>query len=57
MFKTNFMILGMDYIDPPKKKKKNSLVGKILLAATLTTLCILMLKQSPNFNPLPTLYV
>ncbi|KAJ8758669.1 hypothetical protein K2173_000390 [Erythroxylum novogranatense] len=38
---------GMDYPDP---KKKGSLVGKILLAATLTALCIIMLKQSPTFN-------
>ncbi|KAL6991875.1 UDP-arabinose 4-epimerase 1 [Sarracenia purpurea var. burkii] len=38
---------GMDYVDT---KKKNSFVGKILLAATLTALCILMLKQSPSFT-------
>nr|POE57360.1 udp-arabinose 4-epimerase 1 [Quercus suber] len=38
---------GMDYPDP---KKKSSFVGKILLAAALTALCILMLKQSPSFN-------
>ncbi|KAM7500452.1 hypothetical protein LguiA_024866 [Lonicera macranthoides] len=38
---------GMDYVDP---KKKNNFVGKILLAAALTALCILMLKQSPSFN-------
>lgn len=38
---------GMDYADP---KKKSNFVGKILMAAVLTALCILMLKQSPNFN-------
>uniref|UniRef100_A0A7N0T459 NAD(P)-binding domain-containing protein n=1 Tax=Kalanchoe fedtschenkoi TaxID=63787 RepID=A0A7N0T459_KALFE len=38
---------GMDYADP---KKKNSIVGKIILAATLTAICILMLKQSPSFS-------
>ncbi|XP_059280581.1 UDP-arabinose 4-epimerase 1-like [Lycium ferocissimum] len=38
---------GMDYADP---KKKNNFVGKILMAAMLTALCILMLKQSPSFN-------
>ncbi|CAN6545954.1 unnamed protein product [Malus baccata var. baccata] len=38
---------GMEYPDP---KRKNNFVGKILLAATLTALCIIMLKQSPSFN-------
>ncbi|KAL5577835.1 hypothetical protein UlMin_019534 [Ulmus minor] len=38
---------GMDYADP---KKKNNYVGKIILAASLTALCIIMLKQSPSFN-------
>ncbi|XP_059288153.1 UDP-arabinose 4-epimerase 1-like [Lycium ferocissimum] len=38
---------GMDYADP---KKKSNFVGKILMAAVLTALCILMLKQSPAFN-------
>ncbi|KAL3344881.1 hypothetical protein AABB24_024034 [Solanum stoloniferum] len=38
---------GMDYADP---KKKSNYVGKILMAAVLTALCILMLKQSPTFN-------
>ncbi|KAG6594405.1 UDP-arabinose 4-epimerase 1-like [Cucurbita pepo subsp. pepo] len=38
---------GMDYPDP---KKKNNFVGKIILAATLTALCIIMLKQSPAFS-------
>lgn len=34
---------GLDYADP---KKKNNFVGKILLVATLTALCVVMLKQS-----------
>lgn len=38
---------GMDYADP---KKKTNYVVKILMAAGLTALCILMLKQSPSFN-------
>ncbi|XP_052202667.1 UDP-arabinose 4-epimerase 1-like isoform X2 [Diospyros lotus] len=38
---------GMDYADP---KKKSNLFGKILLAATLTALCILLLKQSSSFT-------
>lgn len=38
---------GMDYADP---KRKSNFVGKILLAAALTALCIIMLKQSPTFN-------
>ncbi|XP_044495235.1 UDP-arabinose 4-epimerase 1-like [Mangifera indica] len=38
---------GLDYADP--KRKSNFLV-KILLAAALTSLCIIMLKQSPSFN-------
>nr|XP_017236745.1 PREDICTED: UDP-arabinose 4-epimerase 1 isoform X2 [Daucus carota subsp. sativus] len=37
----------MDFVDP---KKKSSYVGKILLAASLTAFCILVLKQSPTFN-------
>ncbi|KAJ6776669.1 PINORESINOL REDUCTASE-RELATED [Salix koriyanagi] len=37
----------MDYSDP---KRKNNVVGKILLAATLTAVCIIMLKQCPTFN-------
>ncbi|KAL9382954.1 hypothetical protein Peur_023277 [Populus x canadensis] len=42
---------GMDYSDP---KRKNNVAGKILLAATLTALCIIMLKQSPTFySPSP----
>lgn len=38
---------SMEYTDP---KKKTNFVGKIILAATLTALCIIMLKQSPNFS-------
>ena len=41
------VFVGMDYADP---KRKSNVVGKILLAATLTALCILMLKQSSNFT-------
>lgn len=37
----------MDYTDT---KKKSNFVGNILLAATLTGLCILMFKQRPNFG-------
>lgn len=40
-------LIGMDYSDP---KKKNNVVGKFILAATLTALCIIMLKQSPAFS-------
>jgi UDP-arabinose 4-epimerase len=43
----------MDYSDP---KRKNNVVGKILLAATFTALCIIMLKQSPTFySPSPVI--
>ncbi|KAK9058021.1 hypothetical protein SSX86_022861 [Deinandra increscens subsp. villosa] len=46
---------AMDFADP---KKKNGALGKILLAAGLTALCILILKQSPTFyTPSPLLYV
>ncbi|XWS11491.1 hypothetical protein CRYUN_Cryun37aG0003000 [Craigia yunnanensis] len=38
---------GMEYPDP---KRKSNFVGKILMAATLTALCIIMLKQSPTFS-------
>ncbi|KAM3250922.1 UDP-arabinose 4-epimerase 1 [Capsicum annuum] len=38
---------GMDYADP---KKKSSIASKIFVAAALTALCILILKQSPTFN-------
>ncbi|KAF7842184.1 UDP-arabinose 4-epimerase 1 [Senna tora] len=38
---------GMDYVDP---KRKGNFVGKVFLAATLTALCILMIKQSPTLN-------
>lgn len=47
MFCGPVILVGMDYPDP---KKKSSFVGKILLAAALTALCIIMLKQSPSFN-------
>ncbi|XP_058196667.1 UDP-arabinose 4-epimerase 1 [Rhododendron vialii] len=43
---------GIDYVDP---KKKSNVLGKILLAAAFTALCILMLKQSPSFNS-PSLF-
>ncbi|KAF4391028.1 hypothetical protein CsatB_001464 [Cannabis sativa] len=43
---------GMDYADP---KKKNNVVGKILLIATVAALCFVMLKQSPSFNT-PTVF-
>ncbi|XP_028788112.1 UDP-arabinose 4-epimerase 1 [Neltuma alba] len=38
---------GMDYADP---KRKGSLVAKVFLAAALTALCIIMIKQSPSMN-------
>ncbi|KAI4299831.1 hypothetical protein L6164_033255 [Bauhinia variegata] len=38
---------GMDYVDP---KRKGSFVGKVFLAAALTALCIIMIKQSPSLN-------
>ncbi|PSS19227.1 UDP-arabinose 4-epimerase [Actinidia chinensis var. chinensis] len=45
---------GMDYVDP---KKRSNYVGKILLAATLTALCILILKKSSGFSsPSPFSY-
>ncbi|XP_016683789.1 UDP-arabinose 4-epimerase 1-like isoform X3 [Gossypium hirsutum] len=34
----------------PRSTRSMPLSGKILMAATLTALCIIMLKQSPNFN-------
>jgi hypothetical protein len=40
-------VAGMDFSDP---KRKNNVVGKILLAASLTAVCIIMLKHSPTFN-------
>lgn len=43
----SFMPAGLDYADP---KRKGNFVGKILLAASLTALCIIMLKQSPSFS-------
>jgi len=44
---SDFGNVGLDYADP---KKKNNYLGKILLTASLTALCIFMLKQSPTFN-------
>ncbi|KAI4368046.1 hypothetical protein MLD38_016655 [Melastoma candidum] len=38
---------GMDYADP---KRKSNVTRKLILAAGLTALCIIMLKQSPSFN-------
>lgn len=38
---------GMDFADP---KKRNNFIGKIILVALLTALCILVLKQSPSFS-------
>ncbi|MBA0627352.1 hypothetical protein Godav_004876 [Gossypium davidsonii] len=37
----------MEYHDP---KRKSNFVGKILMAAALTAVCIIMLKQSPTFG-------
>jgi len=42
-----FCPLGMDYAD---SKKKGNFVGKVFLAAALTTLCIIMIKRSPSLN-------
>ncbi|KAE8669917.1 putative UDP-arabinose 4-epimerase 3 [Hibiscus syriacus] len=38
---------GMEYHDP---KRKSNYVGKVLMAATLTALCIIMLKRSSKFD-------
>ncbi|XP_027916725.1 UDP-arabinose 4-epimerase 1-like [Vigna unguiculata] len=38
---------GLDYPDP---KRKGNFVGKVFLAAVLTTLCIIMIKRSPSLN-------
>ncbi|KAF7801236.1 UDP-arabinose 4-epimerase 1-like [Senna tora] len=37
----------MDYADP---KRKSGFVGKVFLAAALTALCIIMIKQSPSLS-------
>ncbi|KAA8526145.1 hypothetical protein F0562_007755 [Nyssa sinensis] len=37
----------MDYVD---SKRKSNICGKILFAAGITTLCIIFLKQSPDFS-------
>ncbi|XP_022639434.1 UDP-arabinose 4-epimerase 1 isoform X3 [Vigna radiata var. radiata] len=38
---------GLDYPDP---KRKGNFVGKVFLAAVLTTLCIIMIKRTPSLN-------
>ncbi|KAK8592684.1 hypothetical protein V6N13_063254 [Hibiscus sabdariffa] len=43
----SMLLSGMEYPDP---KKNNNFVGKVLMAAALTALCIIMLKQSPKFS-------
>ncbi|XLT06186.1 hypothetical protein HN51_044935, partial [Arachis hypogaea] len=39
--------LGLDYADP---KRKGNFLGKVFLAAGLTALCIIMIKQSPSLS-------
>ncbi|GMI63414.1 hypothetical protein HRI_000010700 [Hibiscus trionum] len=34
----------------PDPRKKSNIVGKILMVAGLTAMCIIMLKQFPSFN-------
>lgn len=42
---------GMEYVDP---KRKGNVVGKVVLAAALTALCIIMIKRSPSLiSPSP----
>ncbi|XP_010258701.1 PREDICTED: probable UDP-arabinose 4-epimerase 2 [Nelumbo nucifera] len=43
----SWSLSGMDYAD---SKRKSNFVGKVLLLAILTALCIIMLKQSPGFS-------
>ncbi|WJX53378.1 UDP-arabinose 4-epimerase 1 [Trifolium repens] len=38
---------SMDYAEP---KRKGNFVGKVFLAAMLTTICIIMIKRSPTLN-------
>ncbi|ESW31595.1 hypothetical protein PHAVU_002G251100 [Phaseolus vulgaris] len=38
---------GLDYPDP---KRKGNFVGKVFLAAILTTLCIIMIKRTPSLS-------
>ncbi|KAL1366023.1 hypothetical protein HN51_013938 [Arachis hypogaea] len=38
---------GLDYADP---KRKGNFLGKVFLAAGLTALCIIMIKQSPSLS-------
>ncbi|KAA3478724.1 putative UDP-arabinose 4-epimerase 3 [Gossypium australe] len=40
-------IAVMEYPDP---KRKSNMFGKLLMAAALTALCIIMLKHSPSFS-------
>ncbi|RYR15504.1 hypothetical protein Ahy_B04g072266 [Arachis hypogaea] len=42
-----FCLLGLDYVDP---KRKGNFLGKVFLAAGLTALCIIMIKQSPSLS-------
>ncbi|QHO42310.1 UDP-arabinose 4-epimerase [Arachis hypogaea] len=42
-----FYLLGLDYADP---KWKGNFLGKVFLAAGLTALCIIMIKQSPSLS-------
>ncbi|XP_020963525.1 UDP-arabinose 4-epimerase 1-like [Arachis ipaensis] len=42
-----FCLLGLDYADP---KRKGNFLGKVFLAAGLTALCIIMIKQSPSLS-------
>lgn len=44
-FVYHVLFTGLDYADP---KKKSNFVGKVLLVATLTALCVVLLKQSPT---------
>lgn len=41
------VFVALEYADP---KRRNGMLGKVLLAACLTALCIIMLKQSQTFN-------
>ncbi|KAK8664959.1 hypothetical protein V6N13_084727 [Hibiscus sabdariffa] len=37
-------------MEHPDPKRKSNLIGKVLMAAALTALCIIMLKRSPSFS-------
>ncbi|KAE8673425.1 putative UDP-arabinose 4-epimerase 1 [Hibiscus syriacus] len=41
----------------PDPKTKSNVVGKILMVAALTALCVIMLKQSPSFKEVPHVLV